>query len=59
MAYYKWRTYSFYNCDSKRTWSQLPYQICKSGTIYVPPRNSEDSQRLNPARYIKQRVIRE
>lgn len=27
VAYYKWRTYSFYNGDSKRTWSQLPYQV--------------------------------
>ena len=59
ITYYKWRTFSYYNCDSKRTWSQLPYQVCKGGTIYVPPRNMEDSQRLNPAKYIKQRVIRE
>lgn len=59
LTYYNWRAFSFYNCDSKRTWSQLPYQVCKGGTIYVPPRNVEDSQRLNPAKYIKQRVIRE
>ena len=33
--------------------------MCKNGIIYVPPRNIEDSQRLNPAKYIKERVIRE
>lgn len=59
VTYYKWRAFSYYNCDSKRTWSQLPYQMCSNGTIFVPPRNTEDSQRLNPAKYIKQRVIRE
>ena len=58
-AYYKWRAFSYYNSDSKRTWSQLPYQMCKNGNIYVPPRNTDDSQRLNPAKYIKERVIRE
>ena len=38
--------------------------MCQNGTIFVPPRNTDDSQfqyyqRLNPAKYIKQRVIRE
>ena len=28
ITYYQWRAFSYYNCDSKRTWSQLPYQMC-------------------------------
>ena len=43
LTYYRWRALSFFNCDSKRTWSQLPYQVCKGGTIFVPPRNLDDS----------------
>ena len=43
VTYYKWRAFSYFNCDSKRTWSQLPYQMCKNGDIYVPPRHIEDS----------------
>lgn len=58
-AYYKWRTYSFFNNDSKRTWSQLPFQIVEGGQVYVPPRNIGDSLRLNPARVIKSKVKRE
>ena len=58
--YYHWRAFSFFNCDSKRTWSQLPFQMSHPyGPIWVPPRNAIDSQRLNPAKYIKQKVSKE
>ena len=60
MDYYRWRAFSFFNCDSKRTWSQLPFQMSHPyGPIWIPPRNVEDSQRLNPAKFIKQKVSKE
>lgn len=59
VAYYKWRVYSFFNGDSKRTWSQLPFQICNNGIVTVPPRNELDKQRLNPAKLIQAKVKKE
>jgi hypothetical protein len=58
--YYQWRVFSYFNGDSTFSWSQHPFQYyAGSNAVIIPPRNPEDWQRLNPARVIKEAMLKE
>jgi U2-associated protein SR140 len=35
--YYKWRTYSYAQGDSERTWRIEPFQMSVGGPVWIPP----------------------
>jgi hypothetical protein len=57
--YYQWRVFSYFCGDSSFSWSHHPFQYYSGGSVIIPPRNPDDWQRLNPARVIKEKMIKE
>ena len=58
-SYYQWRAFSYFQGDSTSSWSQHPFQYYSEGDVIIPPKNPEDWKRLNPARVIKEAMLKE
>lgn len=43
--YYRWRTYAYTQGDSGRRWRVEPFQILRSGKVWVPPRDNRSRSR--------------
>eukprot|EP00397_Hematodinium_sp_SG-2012_P021176 GEMP01021857.1.p1 GENE.GEMP01021857.1~~GEMP01021857.1.p1 ORF type:complete len:429 (+),score=66.71 GEMP01021857.1:23-1288(+) len=42
--YYRWRTYAYTQGDSSRRWRQEPFQMVRSGSVWVPPKEVHKSR---------------